>query len=79
LPFDDILRGAVATTTELGFYGGTKRAQIYSIFERIIEDTILGVACAARSPLEAYKENAPELPMGSPLTTPSELSAFCRP
>src|SRR6266404_931564 len=47
------------------FRGGTERAYIHGIFERIVVDTILGIPPPPVAPWKPITEKAFELPMGS--------------
>src|ERR1700722_4766976 len=53
LSLDGIAWSAKGSGSDLGFHGGTEGADIHGIFERIVEDTILGISRTTGSSLEA--------------------------
>src|SRR5258708_19652520 len=50
---EGIAGGAKGARSTMSFPGGTESAYIHGIFERIVEDAILGISRTAGSPLEA--------------------------
>src|SRR5882724_4585118 len=53
LCFDGIAWGAKGARSDLSFHGGAEGPHIHCVFERIVEDSILGISRTAGSPLEA--------------------------
>ena len=64
LTLEGIARGTTETSSKLRFRGGTERAYIHRIFERIVEDAILSGSPAAGSSLEPDQRESPGIDHG---------------